>query len=73
MNIYVNGFRCSSKNDGSEFIISFIQSGPKYDEDGKVNGVNNEIVSSFVMRAESAKQLADLIMEVYPNKDDVER
>ena len=59
MNIYTNAFRCSTKNDGDELVIQFLQTSPDFDADGNVSNVSTEIVSSLVMGTDMARQLAN--------------
>lgn len=58
MNVYVNAFRISFKDDGTEVILQFYQEHPNISETGEVQGVTSELVDSLVMNPAMILNLA---------------
>lgn len=65
MNIYANAFNLATRRDGTgEFVISFRQESPDFNEQGKVIGTKIETVGSFVISEGLAKELSRQIAEL---------
>jgi len=57
-------------NENDEFIISFSQNGPDFDEKGELMGDKSEDIISLVMSKKSAKKLAEVINGQFDKTDD---
>ena len=65
MNNFVNGYRLCLKNDRSEFVVGLVQTSPDLMNVGTDNETDTtELVGSFVMNIDFARNLAAKILEM---------
>ena len=70
---YTNGFSCALSGNGNEFVLCFAQQCPSFDSTDKLGKITKEPVSSLIMSADKAKELAraieTLCSAVLPGED----
>ena len=68
MHNYANSFKCASDGE-SEVVITFMQEIPEIKEDGSIENVVHENVSSLVMRADVAHALGEALLNLTSPKE----
>ncbi len=65
---YTNSFRCAISENKSEVIITLFQTCPVVSDDGKVTGVDREVVANIAMPGGMATQLRDSLDDILNRK-----
>lgn len=65
---YVNGFSCALNSQNEDFIISFIQTSPNFENDR--DEYIRENIASLVMPKEIAGNLSQALLEMLDDSDE---
>lgn len=61
MNTYANGFNCTVNDDKSEAVLTFFQHTPQFNDQGELDSVKRETVSTVFLTREIAAKLSATI------------
>lgn len=66
---YANSFSFSIKDDFTEIIITFGQTLPTMDSEGKISGITSEPVSTIILNQDTATALLSKLRVALPDPE----